>query len=149
MDEVHYLGDMNKVLSTMANGGKPTLLTLLGTNTDSGKTTRTAAFDGISEFDTNSTVLHPVISELRVIKTEEELNVLRYVSEVSSKAHMQVMRSIKPGMKEYQCESIFLHNVYHNGGCRNVSYTCICGTGRSGSVLHYGHANAPNDQTIK
>ena len=42
-----------------------------------------------------------------------------------------------------------MHNVYHNGGCRNVSYTCICGTGRSGSVLHYGHANAPNDQTIK
>ena len=99
MDEVHYVGDMKKVLSTMANGGKPTLLTLLGENTDSGKTTRTAAFDGISEFDTNSTVLHPVISELRVIKTEEELNVLRYVSEVSSKAHMQVMRSIKPGMK--------------------------------------------------
>ena len=83
----------------MVNGGKPTLLTLLGVNTDSGKTTRTAAFDGISEFQTDSKVLHPVISELRVIKTEEELKVLRYVSAVSSDAHMQVMRGIKPGMK--------------------------------------------------
>ena len=83
----------------MINGGKPTLLTLLGVNTDSGKTTRTAAFDGISEFQTDSKVLHPVISELRVIKTEEELKVLRYVSAVSSDAHMQVMRGIKPGMK--------------------------------------------------
>jgi len=149
VDEVYYLEDMKKFLSTMANGGKPTLLTLLGTNTDSGKTTRTAAFDGISEFKTDSVVLFPIIAELRVIKTEEELKVLRYVTQVSSDAHMQVMRAIKPGMKEYQCESTFLHNVYHNGGCRNVSYTCICGTGRSGSVLHYGHANAPNDQTIK
>lgn len=149
VDEVYYLEDMKKFLSTMIKGGKPMLLTLQGVNSDSGKTTRTAAFDGISEFQTDSKVLHPVISELRVVKTEEELKVLRYVAKVSSDAHMQVMRHIKPGMKEYQCESKFLHEVYHNGGCRNVSYTCICGTGRSGSVLHYGHANAPNDQTVK
>ena len=32
---------------------------------------------------------------------------------------------------------------------RHVSYTCICGTGRSGAVLHYGHAGAPNDQVVK
>ena len=99
MDEVYYLEDMKNVLSTMVEGNKPTLLTLLGVNSDSGKTTRTAAFDGISEFETNSKVLHPIISELRVIKTKEELDVLRYVSDVSSKAHMQVMRGIKPGMK--------------------------------------------------
>ena len=99
VDEVYYLENMKDFLSTMMKGNKPTLLTLLGTNTDSGKTTRTAAFDGISEFKTDSKVLHPVISELRVIKTEEELNVLRYVADVSSKAHMQVMRHIKPGMK--------------------------------------------------
>ena len=30
-----------------------------------------------------------------------------------------------------------------------VSYTCICGGGRSGAVLHYGHAGAPNDQPVK
>ena len=105
VDEVYYLENMKDFLSTMITcqhamkGNKPTLLTLLGTNTDSGKTTRTAAFDGISEFKTDSKVLHPIISELRVIKTEEELNVLRYVADVSSKAHMQVMRHIKPGMK--------------------------------------------------
>ena len=95
---MYYLEDMKKYLATMINGGKPTLMTLLGVNTDSGKTTRTAAFDGISEFQTDSKVLHPVISELRVVKTEEELKVLRYVSAVSSDAHMQVMRGIKPGM---------------------------------------------------
>mgnify|MGYP002525840079 CR=1 FL=1 len=99
MDEVYYVEEMKRILSTMINGGKPTLLTLLGVNTDSGKTTRTAAFDGISEFETNSKTLHPIITELRVVKTEEELKVLRYVAGVSSDAHMQVMRGIKPGMK--------------------------------------------------
>lgn len=51
-------------------------------------------------------------------------------------------------MTEYQAESHFLHHSYAVGGCRHVSYTCICGSGENGSILHYGHAAAPNDKTI-
>lgn len=78
-----------------------------------------------------------------------ELEALRYASKLSSEAHKTVMRTIKPGMHEYQCESAFLHHLYSEGGIRHVCYNCICGTGNSGSVLHYGHAGAPNDQIIK
>jgi Xaa-Pro aminopeptidase len=44
--------------------------------------TRCAAFDGISEFQTNRSLLHPEIAELRVIKTEMELEVLKYANKV-------------------------------------------------------------------
>lgn len=84
----------------------------------------------------------------RVIKTPMEMEVLRYVCEISSQAHIEIMKKIRPGMKEYQCESMFMHYSYYNGGCRHCSYTCICGSGHNGSVLHYGHAGAPNDKTI-
>ena len=80
-----------------------------------------------------------------MIKTELELQVLRYVVRVSSEAHVEIMRSILPGMMEYQCEALFKQHVYLRGGCRHVSYTCICCTGSNGAVLHYGHAGAPND----
>ena len=43
--------------------------------------------------------LYPVICELRAIKTEMELQALRFVARVSSIAHKQIMRTIKPGMK--------------------------------------------------
>ena len=33
--------------------------------------------------------------------------------------------------------------------CRHVCYNCIAATGQSAAVLHYGHAGAPNDQTLK
>ena len=46
-------------------------------------------------------------------------------------------------------ESEFLHYCYYEGGCRNVSYTCICASGKHGSVLHYGHAGAPNNRVIQ
>ena len=47
----------------------------------------------------DDSALFPVIAELRVIKTEMELQALRYISKVSSDAHKVVMRKIKPGMK--------------------------------------------------
>ena len=35
---------------------------------------------------------------------------------------------MKPGVMEWEMESLFRHVVYSRGGMRNVSYTCICGS---------------------
>jgi Xaa-Pro dipeptidase len=78
-----------------------------------------------------------------------EMEVMRYVAEVSSRAHINVMRTARPGMFEYQCEAEFQRHVYFNGGCRHCAYTCICGTGTNSAVLHYGHAGAPNSREIR
>lgn len=146
VDEVIYVDSMPAHLKATST---PSLLLLEGPNTDSGKVTRPAAFDGMSEFPTNRTLLHPTIAECRVTKTAAELEVLRYASKISSLAHMHVMRTVKAGMKEYQAEATFLHHVYFYGGARHVCYNCIAAGGASGAVLHYGHAGAANNQTIK
>lgn len=124
-------------------------MTLKGTNTDSGLDTIEAHFDGIDKFQTDNAILHDHMAELRVVKTAEEIEVIRYTNNISSQAHIEVMKSIRPGMTEYQLESIFRHFCYFNGGARHMSYTCICGSGINGSVLHYGHAAAPNDKTVQ
>ncbi|KAF4518494.1 hypothetical protein B566_EDAN006499 [Ephemera danica] len=89
-----------------------------------------------------------IVKLSRVIKSPMELEVMRYVTRVSSEAHKLVMRRARPGMYEYQCEAEFQKYVYYNGGCRHVAYTCICGSGVNAAVLHYGHANAANDKEI-
>jgi len=148
VDEVMYVDEMPSHLRSMAGSTVPTLLLLEGPNTDSGNMTRPAAFDGMSEFQTNRSLLHHEMADCRVIKTKLEMEVLRYANKISSLAHMHVMRTVKPGMKEYQAESTFQHHIYFHGGARHVCYNCISASGRSGAVLHYGHAGAPNDQTI-
>ena len=47
----------------------------------------------------------------QVIKTEEEIEVLRYVAAASSAAHKVVMRKVRPGTKEYQAEAAFKNEV--------------------------------------
>ncbi|XP_049816802.1 xaa-Pro dipeptidase isoform X1 [Schistocerca nitens] len=145
VDEVFYVDEIVKVLSSMQPS---VLLTLSGVNSDSGLTNQAAMFDGISEFNVNDTLLYPEISECRVIKTPMEIEVIRYANKISSEAHIQIMKKIRPGMYEYQCEAIFLEYCYYVGGCRHVAYTCICGSGNNGAVLHYGHASAPNSKRI-
>ncbi|CAL8096915.1 unnamed protein product [Orchesella dallaii] len=145
VDEVYYVDEIVDRLKEMQPSN---LLTLNGVNSDSGKNCHEATFEGISQFKVDNTLLHPEIAECRVIKTDLELQVLRYVCDVSSRAHIEVMKRVRSGMKEYQCEAIFQQYCYYHGGCRHCSYTCICGSGTNGSVLHYGHAGAPNDKTI-
>ncbi|XP_061449967.1 xaa-Pro dipeptidase isoform X3 [Rhineura floridana] len=146
VNEVHYTDELSSVLALK----NPTvLLTLRGVNTDSGSVTREASFEGISQFTVNNTVLHPEIAECRVIKTDMELEVLRYTNKISSEAHKEVMKATKVGIKEYELESLFQHYCYTRGGMRHTSYTCICGSGHNSSVLHYGHAGAPNEKTIE
>ena len=63
-------------------------------------------------------------------------------------AHVEVMRAVKTGMMEYQLESLFQHHTYTHGGCRHMSYTCICACGPSAAVLHYGHSGRPNSRLL-
>jgi hypothetical protein len=48
---------------------------------------------------------------------------MRYTNWVSSMAHVEVMRAVRPGMMEYQLESLFQHHIYTHGGCHHMSYT--------------------------
>ncbi|GAV68293.1 Peptidase_M24 domain-containing protein/AMP_N domain-containing protein [Cephalotus follicularis] len=147
---VYYTDEIVVALHDIYKGsGKPLLYLLHGLNTDSNNFSKPAEFKGIEKFETDLTTLHPILTECRVAKSEHELALIQFANDISSEAHVEVMRKIRPGMKEYQLESIFLHHTYMYGGCRHCSYTCICATGENSAVLHYGHAAAPNDRTLE
>ena len=126
-----------------------TLYVLFGTNLDSGLTTKTVpVFDGIDAYTVERTMLHPLLTELRVFKGEKEVELMRLGNAITSQAHTYVMRHIKAGMTEVHLEALFKSYCQFFGGCRHMAYTCICGSGANGSILHYGHAGRPNDRVL-
>ncbi|XP_063698867.1 xaa-Pro dipeptidase [Culicoides brevitarsis] len=146
VDHVFYADEIDQVIG----GKKPSvILTLSGKNSDSGLAFKPVVFKGIEKYVIDTDILYPILCECRVIKSPAEIEVLRYVARISSEAHKKVMQSIEPGKHEYHAEAEFLAYTYYVGGCRHVSYTCICGVGNNSSILHYGHAGAPNDYEIK
>ncbi|KAM9960876.1 hypothetical protein ACTFIW_010034 [Dictyostelium discoideum] len=146
VDQVLYVDEMMDYLKSK---NASTIYTILGTNTDSGSTFVEPQYPGLREtFNVNNTLLFPEIAECRVIKSPKEVEVIRYCVDASVSAHKHVMRKVKVGLKEYQCESEFLHHVYNEWGCRNVGYTCICAANKNSAVLHYGHAGEPNSATV-
>jgi len=145
VDSVHYTEEMAEVLQRWA----PTKLYLLdGVNSDSGRKSLTASFEGIEKHSLERESLYSLLAESRSIKTEEELKVLRYANQVASAAHVELMRKCRPGLMEYAMESIFKNHCYLQGGCRRLPYTPICASGPNGAVLHYGHGTSPNNRQV-
>jgi len=145
VDDCFYVDELSNKLETF---GCNNILILHGLNTDSENIMEGASFPGIDKFTVDKDILFPILSQARVIKTQKEIELMRYVCKISAEAHVLVMKSAKAGMMEYEMESLFRHHVYSKGGCRQVGYSCICCSGNKGAILHYGHSSAPNSKAI-
>jgi Xaa-Pro dipeptidase len=146
VDEVRYADTLEDALRGMK---ADVLLLLHGRNEDSGRFAEPARFAGLDGFRTDKDALYPELVECRLVKSEDEIALLRYVNAVSSAAHVSGMRLIQPGLMEYRLEANFLHEIYARGGARFSAYTGICGCGPHSAILHYGHQGAPNDAAMR
>jgi Xaa-Pro aminopeptidase len=78
----------------------------------------------------------PFIDRLRVIKSPEEIKILRRNGKISAEAIKQAMRATRPGVYEYQLEAAAMHVVLKNGA-RGFAYPPIVGSGPNSCTLHY------------
>ena len=120
----------------------------MGVNTDSKLTTAVPEeekYSGVCE-KVDTTTMHDILVESRVLKTPEELVVMRWASWITSEAHCTVMQKIRPGQRESQLESFFNYDCQQKYFCGRVApYTSICGCGPGAATLHYHH----NDKWMK
>lgn len=85
--------------------------------------------------------LYACIDELRLIKTEFEIDTMRHAGNISATAHRRAMQVVRPGMMEFELEAELLHEFYRNGS-RSPAYTSIVAGGANACVLHYIENNA-------
>ncbi|MDA0666871.1 MAG: aminopeptidase P N-terminal domain-containing protein [Planctomycetota bacterium] len=84
----------------------------------------------------------PVLDELRLFKSEGELNLMRRAAAVSAEAHMLAMAQCNPGFYEHQLEAL-LHFTFRNHGCNDAgwAYPSIVASGANACILHYTDNN--------
>lgn len=78
----------------------------------------------------------PIVHEMRLFKSAEEIEIMRRAGEISALAHTRAMQTCKPGMFEYQLEGE-IHHEFNRHGARFPSYNTIVGAGENGCILHY------------
>jgi Xaa-Pro aminopeptidase len=93
-------------------------------------------------------LLDNLLHEQRLLKSPEEIAVMRAAAAVAVSAHQRAMRSCKPGMMEYEIEAEILHEFRRAGAV--PAYNSIVGGGANACILHYieNHAKLINGDLL-
>ncbi len=77
-----------------------------------------------------------LIDAMRVIKTREEIEILRRNGRISAEAVKQAMLATRPGVFEYDIEAAAMFVILKNGA-KSAAYAPIVGSGPNSCVWHY------------
>jgi len=86
----------------------------------------------------------PAIDAMRVIKSAEEIEVMKRNGRVTAEGVKQAMLASRPGGYEYEVEGAAMSTVLKNGGT-GAAYPPIVGSGPNTCILHY----EKNDRRIE
>lgn len=84
--------------------------------------------------------LDHLLHDMRLYKSDAELDLMRRAAEISVNAHKRAMQTCRAGMYEYQLEAEILYE-FNRGGSRAPAYASIVGGGENGCILHYVENN--------
>jgi Xaa-Pro aminopeptidase len=86
--------------------------------------------------------LSPALDEMRTIKDEKEIAVIRKASQLAGLGIMEAMRSTQPGVTEYQLEAA-ANFIFQSNGARGVAYNAIVAGGKNAWFGHYSANSDP------
>ena len=90
------------------------------------------------------TIVDPtvIIGDMRLHKTQDEIKLMQRAADISAEAHVLAMKKTRPGMNEFQVESLIEAHMRENGAS-GVAYNSIIGGGENATILHYVENNRP------
>src|SRR5712692_5948855 len=83
-----------------------------------------------------------MLAKMRMIKEPREIEKITKATDIAVAGHLEAMRRVRPGMREWDLKQILEH-TFQKGGARHLAYPSIVGAGPDGCVLHN-----PNDDRV-
>ena len=84
--------------------------------------------------------LDSILHEMRLIKEDHEMDLMKQAADITTEAHIRAMQAVTPGMYEYQLEAEYLY-AFNKNGARSAAYNSIVGGGNNSCILHYVENN--------
>ena len=84
----------------------------------------------------------PYLSEMRLFKGPEEVEMMRRAAALTAETHTALMAKVQPGMNEAEAEA-FLDYSYRRSGSTGAAYNHICAGGDNACILHYIENSEP------
>lgn len=154
--------DDKTIISFIKKRNAKNIYRLKGTNTDSGiefkkfsfkenfesslfvdKVNQNSEIEALNDIEViesklqDGTQIYEVLADTRTVKSNYELQVLKFTSEKTVEAHIEVMKNIKPGHLERDAENFFTSYLKKNYYTRDLPYFPICGCCEGAATLHY------------
>lgn len=86
-----------------------------------------------------------LLGELRIKKSEYEVEILKKACDISAKAHLEVFNATRPGVTERELQGLFIYSVMKQGAY-GQAYNGIFAGGNNAVTLHYNfNENVLND----
>jgi len=93
---------------------------------------------------TNLIDLNKIIHDMRLIKSKEEIELLRKAADITAQGHIRAMKRCKPNRYEYELRAEIVYAFYKQGASDEAFPTTIA-SGHNACTLHY----TQNDQRLK
>jgi Xaa-Pro aminopeptidase len=78
----------------------------------------------------------PMIWDLRIIKSPAEIEVIRKAARIAVQAHVEMIKSTRPGIYEYELAALYEYSV-KKAGAQDLAYYAIICSGENHPYLHY------------
>ncbi len=109
-----------------------------------GRASKDAVFrQKVGAIATKSEVLNldPFVDRLRMVKSAQEITLMRETTRVASLAILESMKSAKPGMYEYELEAIADY-IFKRHNAKGIGYFALVATGTNAAWPHYHAAQS-------
>lgn len=84
----------------------------------------------------------PLLHELRLKKSDAEIEVMRRAADITCEAHLAGMAAAAPGVGENEIDAL-IEYTFRRRGATGMAYTTIAAGGDNACILHYVENNQP------
>lgn len=150
IDEVYYLGSFDNFLFSLYNNSRlssdnlQNLYLNLDRRNDKGYTNQALEFSKKFRKEYPEVKIlnsYLMVVEMRMVKSEEEIKYIKDAIRTTKGGLNEIMRSIRPGMYEYQVEAYFDFHLQYTGNF-DTAFTTIAASGKNATILHYDKNNS-------